>query len=116
MDPATAWVLGLFSMLFLLVYAWHRTGDLRLAFMASLLWGKVLSGAYWLLGLDYKIWDVYYATRQGWRHIGEVTAARALFIVFLVSNIVIYYWPRLSLELLQQRQELPGLPASRRRG
>ncbi|MEB3861478.1 MAG: hypothetical protein GSR84_04570 [Desulfurococcales archaeon] len=115
MDPATAWVLGLFSMLFLLVYAWHRTGDLRLAFMASLLWGKVLSGAYWLLGLDYKIWDVYYVSSQGWVRLGEVTAAGAMFIIFLVSNIVMYYWPTLSPQILSQRQELPGLP-SRRRG
>ena len=109
MDPQTAWVLGLFSMLIVLLYAWHRTGELRLAFMASLLWGKVLSGAYWVLGLDYKIWDVYYVTGQGWRHIGEVTAAGALFLIFLVSNIVIYYWPRLSTQLGLGRQRLPGI-------
>jgi len=113
MDPQTAWLLGLFSMLIVLLYAWHRMGDLRTSFMVSLLWGKVLSGAYWLLGLDYKIWDVYYASKSGWRHIGEVTAAGALFIIFLLSNIMIYYWPRLSTELMRQRQRLPGLPEHR---
>lgn len=109
MDPGTAWVLGLFSMMIVLLYAWHRTGGLRLAFMASLLWGKVLSGAYWLLGLDYKIWDIYYINQSGWHKLGEVTAAGALFIVFLVSNIITYYWPEISRQVLGSRQQLPGI-------
>ena len=113
MDPRTAWVLGLFSMLAVLLYTYHRTGDLRLSFMASLLWGKVLSGAYWLLGLDYPLFRVYYVTRSGWTQLAEVTAAGALFLTFLLTNLTIYYWPRISRELLGAAQELPGLPRRR---
>ena len=40
MNPQTAWVLGIFSMLIVLLYAWHRTGDLLLALL-------VLNRTYW---------------------------------------------------------------------
>ncbi len=114
MDARTAWVLGLLSMLAVLLYVYRHTRDLRLAFMASLLWGKVLSGAYWLLGLDYTLYTVYYVTENGWRRIGDITAAGALFIVFLLTNLTIYYWPRITEELTGAAQELPGLPPRRR--
>ncbi|MEB3778886.1 MAG: hypothetical protein GSR85_01445 [Desulfurococcales archaeon] len=52
MDPQTAWILGLLSMLAVLLYFHQKTGDLRYSFMVSLIWGKILAGVYWLLAFS----------------------------------------------------------------
>ena len=110
MDTTAAWVAGLITMALVLLYVYHRTGDLRRAFMASLLWGKILSGTYWLLGIDYTIAYLYYYTGGHITRIAEVTAAKAIFASFLLTNIAIYYWPRITRELRLAKQELPGVP------
>ncbi len=51
-DPQTAWILGLLSMLAVLLYFHQKTGDLRYSFMVSLIWGKILAGVYWLLAFS----------------------------------------------------------------
>lgn len=97
----------------MLLYAWHRTGGPEASLHGLIAVGQGPERGLPAFGLDYKIWGIYYVNQGGWHRLGEVMAAETLFIVFLASNIVIYYWPSLSPQILGQRQELPGLPTRR---
>ena len=115
MDPRTAWVYGLLSMLAVFLYMHWRTGDLRFSFMAALAWGKVLAGVYWLLGLDYPLFSIYrYYEGYGYYPVATITANMAVFTLLLLTNTLAYAWPELKREL-GFRGPLPGLPRGPRR-
>ena len=114
MDPQQAWTLGLLSMLLVFLYFHHKTGDLRYSFMVSLVWGKVLAGVYWLLGLDLPLFAVYaYYRGYGLYPVLTVTANMAIFLLLLLTNALVYAWPELKKEI-GITGELPGLPTRRR--
>lgn len=113
-DPQTAWLFGLASMILAFLYFHWRTSDIRYSFMVSLVWGKVLAAVYWVLGLDLPLFTVYtYVQGYGYYPIVTVTANMAIFMLLLLTNGLALAWPELKRELGLQG-ELPGLPARRR--
>ena len=108
--PRAAWLVGLSSMLLVFIYFHWRTGSLRFSFMVSLVWGKVLAGVYWVLGLDYPLFSVYRYYGGYYAPVFTVTANMAVFGLLLLTNLLAYAWPELRREL-GARGPLPGLPA-----
>jgi len=112
-DAGTAWLAGLAMMLAVFLYFHHRSGSVRYAFMVSLLWGKILAAAYWVLGFDLAIATVYVVGPYGPVPVATITANQAMLAVLLFSNLLAYTWPALKRELGIRGGELPGLPPRR---
>jgi len=114
-DPQTTWLFGLGSMLLVFLYFHFRTGSIRYSFMVSLLWGKILAGTFWVLGLDYPLLTVYALNPYyGPVPIFTVTGNMAIFLLLLTTNAAAAAWPELKRELgLRRAGELPGLPRKR---
>jgi len=112
--PREAWLLGLAMMLAVFLYMHWRTSDIRYSFMASLAWGKVLAGVYWILGLDYPLLAFYsYREGLGYHPVFTVTANTAILALLFLANITTYAWPEIKREL-GLWGEIPGMPLERR--
>ena len=99
MDVRLAWVIGLVTMLAVFIYFYHVKHSLRYAFIVSLLWGKVLAGVYWVLGLDYPLRTIY-IYRDGLLYkLGTLTANELIILLFLSSNLLAIAWPEIQKEL-----------------
>ena len=111
MDPQQAWLYGLATMLLVFIYFHYRTNDIRYSFMASLLWGKILAGIFWVLGLDYPLFSIYrYYEGYGYYPVVTITANMAILLLLAMTNMLAYAWPEIKREL-GARGPLPGLPA-----
>ena len=99
-----AWLIALASMSLLMLLMFWKTGKFRQGLLVSLLWGKLLAGVYYLLGVDVPLYYIYYVKNGRILHEATVTAAEVIFLSFLISFLVAWQWPRLSREL--------GLPRS----
>ena len=99
MDPKTAWTIGLLSMLAVFIYFYHAKHGLRYAFIVSLLWGKVLAGVYWVLGLDYPLRTIYIYRDGALYKLGTLTANEVIILLFLSSNLLAIAWPEIQKEL-----------------
>ena len=109
MDPRTAWVYGLGTMLLTFLYFHYRTGDLRYSFMVSLLWGKVLAGVFMILGLDYPLFSIYrYYEGIGYYPVATITANMAILALLALTNMLAYAWPGLKKELGLKGLDLLG--------
>ena len=114
-SPRLAWLLGLFSML--AVFLWFsRQHGVRYAFMLALLWGKILAGVYWLLGLDLPLLTLYRCQGgYGCYPVFTVTANMAILAFLALTNMIAVAWPEIRRELGIRGGPLPGLPPSRPR-
>ena len=115
-SPRLAWLLGLLSMLAVFLF-FSRSHGVRYAFMLSLLWGKILAGIYWLLGLDLPPLTLYRCQGgYGCYPVLTVTAGMAILALLLLTNALAYAWREIRGELGVRAGPLPGLPAQPGRG
>ncbi len=91
-----AWTVVVASMALVLLAALLRTGRLRPAVLASLLWGKIAAGVLWIVGADTPVLYVYTVHDSTVSPAMTVSAAELILLSFLASFIVAWQWPRLS--------------------
>ncbi len=94
-----AWIVALASMSILLLLTYWKMGKFRQGLLISLLWGKLLAGVYYILGVDVPLYYIYYVKNGRILHETTITAAEVIFFSFLVSFLVAWQWPKLSREL-----------------
>lgn len=98
MDPGSAWLVGLVSMLVLFFAIYWKEGKLRQALIYALLWGKLLATVFWVLGLDIPLLQIYTLQNGMLTPRLTITANITIFTSFLLTNITAVMWPQLSKE------------------
>ena len=90
-------------LVFILCYAWHKTGSLWKAFIIMLIVGKVITAVYWAFGYDRVLFTISLINRKTGMVISQykVSACMIVFLSFLFTLIgtltvpyLIKYLPR----------------------
>lgn len=99
MDPRLAWLIGILTMLAVFIFVYSRTNSLRMGFIVSLVWGKIVTGIFWALGIDVPLFTVYYYSNGVFHRLLTVSANMIIFLTLLATTAFLILYPRYGREL-----------------